>query len=149
MRIEMEPRKKRRKRRGERVTGNAFMDTVRAAFVRWMALEKWREVEDLRATLGLDLEQAISEAGQFPGRGRYQPLWVTQWKAEVRPAATGEDSGGMFAAIERAVTAAAREEEAQRNLQGDRPLEEDPEYKAFVDRALERLLREGDLGTSE
>jgi hypothetical protein len=125
------------------------MDTVRAAFIRWMALEKWREIEDLRATLGLDLEQAINEAGQFAGRGRYQLLWVAQWKAEVRPAETGEDSGSVFAAIERAVAAAAREEEAERNLQGDRPLEEDPEYKAFVDRALERLLREGDLGTRE
>lgn len=146
---DMEPRKKARKRRGERVTGNAFMDTVRAAFVRWMALEKWREVEDLRATLALDLEQAIAEAGQFPGRGRYQPLWVAQWKAEVRAQAPSQDSGGVFAAIERAVAAAARAEEAERNLRGDRPLEEDPEYKAFVDRALEKLLREGDLGSSE
>jgi hypothetical protein len=145
----MEPRKKRRKRRGERVQGNAFMDTVRGAFIRWMALEKWREVEDLRATLGLDLEQAINEAGQFAGRGHYQRLWVAQWKAEVRPQATGQDSGSVFAAIERAVAAAVREEEAERNLQGDRPLEEDPEYKAFVDRALEKLLREGDLGTSQ
>ena len=34
------------------------MDTVRAAFIRWLALEKWREVEDLRATLGFDLGQA-------------------------------------------------------------------------------------------
>lgn len=145
----MEPRNKRRKRRGQRVQGNAFMDTVRAAFVRWMALEKWREVEDLRATLGLDLEQAIKEAGQFAGRRRYQPLWVAQWKAELRLDVTGQDSGSVFAAIERAVAAAVREEEAERNLQGDRPLEEDPEYKAFVDRALERLLREGDLGTHE
>ena len=43
----METKKKRRKRRGERVAGNAFMDTVRPAFIRWLALEKWREVEDL------------------------------------------------------------------------------------------------------
>ncbi|MGH7826769.1 MAG: hypothetical protein ACREQ7_16545 [Candidatus Binatia bacterium] len=128
--------------------GNAFMDNVRAAFIRWVALEKWREVEDLRATLGFDLKQALEEAGRFPGRGRYQLLWVAQWKAEVRPEATGADSGNVFAAIERAVAAAVHEEEAERKLRDDRPLEEDPEYKAFVDRALERLLGEGDVGTN-
>ncbi|MGH7794309.1 MAG: hypothetical protein ACREQ2_05345 [Candidatus Binatia bacterium] len=142
----MEPKKKRRKHRGERVAGNAFMDTVRPAFIRWLALEKWREVEDLRATLGLDLGQAVNEAGRFPGRRRYQRLWVAQWKAEVRPDATGTDSGSVFAAIERATAAAVQEEEAERKLSGDRPFEEDPEYKAFVDRNLERLLRQGELG---
>jgi hypothetical protein len=125
------------------------MDSVRAAFIRWLALEKWREVEDLRATLGLDLGQAVNEAAQFPNRGRYQFLWVSRWKLEVCPDAAGKDSGSLFAAIERAVATAVQEEEAERKSQGDRPLEEDAEYKAFVDRALERLLREGDLGTGE
>ena len=125
------------------------MDTVRAAFIRWLALEKWREIEDLRATLGFDLRQAVNEAGQFPGRGRYQRLWVAQWKAEVRPEATGTDSGSVFAAIERATAAAMQDEESERKLQSDHPLEEDPEYKAFVDRNLERLLRQGDLGVGE
>jgi hypothetical protein len=145
----MEPRKRKRGRRRERVEGNAFMDSVRAAFIRWLALEKWREVEDLRATLGLDLGQAVNEAAQFPNRGRYQFLWVSRWKLEVCPDAAGKDSGSLFAAIERAVATAVQEEEAERKSQGDRPLEEDAEYKAFVDRALERLLREGDLGTGE
>lgn len=146
---QMEPRKRKRGRRRERVEGNAFMDTARAAFVRWFALEKWREIEDSRATLGLDLEQAVNEAAQFPSRGRYQLLWVSRWKQDVCPDAATKDSGNMFAAIEQAVATAVQEEETERKLRGDRPIEEDPEYKAFVDRALERLLREGDLGTSE
>jgi len=125
------------------------MDTVRAAFIRWLALEKWREVEDLRATLGLDLEQAVAEATEFPGRGRYQLLWVSRWKLEVCPDAATKDSGSLFAAIEQAVATAVQEEEAERKLRGDRPLEEDAEYKAFVDRNLERLLRQGDLGVKE
>jgi hypothetical protein len=125
------------------------MDTVRPAFIRWLALEKWREVEDLRATLGFDLKQALEEASQFPGRGYHQPLWVAHWKREVCSESTSKDSGSMFAAIERAVAAALQQEEAERKLSGDRPLEEDPEYKAFVDRNLERLLRQGDLGVSE
>jgi hypothetical protein len=145
----METRKRKRGRRRERMEGNAFMDNVRAAFVRWLALEKWREIDDLRATLGLDLGQAVNEAAQFPSRGRYQPLWISRWKLEVCPDAATKDPGSMFAAIERAVATAVQEEEAERKVRGDRPLEEDPEYKAFVDRALERLLREGDVGTSQ
>jgi hypothetical protein len=145
----MEPRRKRRKRREERVSGNAFMDTVRAAFIRWMALEKWREVEDLRTTLGMDLERAIDEASHFPGRGPYHTLWTARWKAEVRPEVTGTDPGGLFSAIEKVVVAALQDEEVERKSSGDHPLDEDPEYKAFVDTALERLLSEGGgtLGT--
>jgi len=125
------------------------MDTVRPAFIRWLALEKWREVDDLQKTLGLNLAQAIEEAGKFPSRGRYQYLWVARWKAEVRPEAMGPDPGSVFAVVERAVGAALQDEESERRSCGDRPLEEDQEYKAFVDTALESLLREGGgtLGT--
>ena len=120
------------------------MDTVRDSFIRWSALEKWRELDDLRTTLGMSLEQALDEAGRFPNRGRYEPLWIAQWKSGVHPATS--DAGAIFAAIEKAVGAALDDEEAERKARGDRPLEEDAEYKAFVDSALERLLQEGDLG---
>lgn len=140
----MEPRRKKRKGTLE---ASSFMDTVRDAFIRWVALEKWREVDDLRATLGMSLEQAIDEAGHFPNRGRYRQIWVARWKAELRSEISGADPGSLFAAIEKTVTAALAEEEAERKASGDRPLDEDPEYKGFVDTALERLLREGDLGT--
>lgn len=144
----MEPRRKKHRRKGT-TEASSFMDTVRAAFIRWMALEKWREVEDCRATLGMELRQALEEAGRFPGRGRYEPVWVARWKAEVNPDAAGGEPGSLFAAIERAVTGALGEEEAERKLRGDHPLDEDAEYKAFVDSALERLLSEGGgtLGT--
>lgn len=144
----MEPRRKKPRRKGTS-EASSFMDTVRAAFIRWMALEKWREIEDCRATLGMELKRAIEEAGHFPGRGRYEPLWIAQWNGEVRLETTGSDPGQLYAAIERAVAAALREEEAQRKAAGDPALEEDPEYKAFVDSALERLLSEGGgtLGT--
>lgn len=122
------------------------MDTVRDSFIRWLALEKWRELEDIRTTLGMDLERAIDEAGRFPNRGRYEPLWIERWKSGVHPATS--DAGVIFAAIEKAVAAALDDEEAERKARGDRPLEEDAEYKAFVDGALERLLQEGDLGVS-
>lgn len=143
----MEPRRKNRKRKGTS-EASSFMDTVRAAFIRWVALEKWRELEDLRTTVGMDLEQAIDEAGHFPSRGRYREIWARQWKAELGSQINPSDSGSLFAAIEKAVGAALAEEEAERKAGGGRPLEEDLEYKAFVDSALERLLREGDLGVS-
>lgn len=122
------------------------MDTVRAGFIRWFALEKWREVEDLRMTSGMDLARAVEEAGEFPGRGPYRQLWTACWRAEVSSVITASEPGALFAAIEKAVAAALAQEEAQRKAGGDRPLDEDPEYKAFVDAALERLLSEGDLG---
>jgi len=138
----MEPRRKKPRRKGTSEAAS-FMDTVRAAFIRWRALEKWREVEDYRETLGMELKRAIEEASRFPARGRYEPLWIAQWKAEVRLETTGNGPGQLFAAIERAVAAALGEEEAQRKAAGDPALDEDPEYKAFVDSALERLLSEG------
>lgn len=140
--------RKRRRRKHERMEGNAFMDSVRDAFVRHLALEKWREVTELQATPGVDVARAIEEAGQFPGRGPYHRLWASRWRQEVRPDTAAADAGSLFASIERAVAGALGEEEAERQARGDSPLEEDPEYKAFVDHALEQLLREGgaDLG---
>lgn len=132
------PRSGGRKRR-ERVEGHAFMDVVREAFIRWVALEKWREIEDLRDAAGLPWPQALDEAGRFLSRGRYQPLWVARWKERVE--GTSTDPGAVFAAIERAVAEALRDEESERKARGDRALEEDPEFKGFVDASMERLIR--------
>lgn len=118
------------------------MDVTREAFVRYVALGKWREIEDLRETLGVDWARAAAEAGQFPGRGRYHRLWAARWQEYVRPEPGEADAGRLFASIEQAIAAAVRDEEAERRARGDRPLEEDPEYKEFVDAALEKLLRE-------
>ena len=137
-----EGRATKRKRRGERVQGQSFMDVAREAFVRHVALEKWREVEDLRETLGLDAARAAQEAGRFPGRGVYRELWVRRWEEQVAPRAAAGTQGELFAAIEGAVAVALGDEEAARAARGDRPLDEDPEYKAFVDTALGRFLGE-------
>ncbi|HEY7677897.1 MAG TPA: hypothetical protein VIG69_12540 [Candidatus Methylomirabilis sp.] len=118
------------------------MDVARESFVRHVALEKWREVEDLRETLGLGPEPAAREAGRFPGRGAYGALWARRWNEQVPPQAAGGEPGRLFAAIEAAVATAVRDEEAARAARGDRPLDEDPEYKAFVDAALGRFLGE-------
>ena len=137
-----EPRKKKRDRKRDRAEGKEFMDAAREAFVRHMALEKWREIEDMRQTLGFDWARAAKEAGHFLGRGPYQPLWVRRWEEQVLLQPRGTDPGRFFAAVEDAIAAAVRDEEAERKLRGDRPLDEDPEYKEFVDAALEKLFRE-------
>ena len=141
-------RRKRGERQHDRVQGREFMDVAREAFVRYVALDRWREIEDMRETLGFDWTQATQEAGRFLGRGVYAPIWDRQWQEHVLPQVQDADPGKLFAAIERAVAAALHAEEAERKIRGDRPLDEDAEYKAFLDSALEKLFRETsvDLG---
>jgi hypothetical protein len=118
------------------------MDVTRQAFVRHLALDKWREIEDMRETLGFDWARAAEEACQFLSRGTYAPLWVRKWQSDVLPATPAGDPGKIFAAIERALAGALRAEEEERRNRGDRPLDEDPEFKAFVDQGVEKLLRQ-------
>ncbi|MFB3820314.1 MAG: hypothetical protein ACE147_21875 [Candidatus Methylomirabilales bacterium] len=135
-------RRRRDDRRGERVQGQSLMDVTRDGFVRHLALDRWRDLQDMRETLGLDWRAAAQEAGVFPSRGAYAALWVREWRQAVLPAAADADPGRLFAAIEAAMAAALRAEEDQRSVRGDRPLEEDPEYKGFVDGIVEGLLRQ-------
>ncbi len=143
-------RRKRSDRRHDRVQGQSFMDVAREAFVRHLALDKWREIEDMRETLGFDWERALEEAGGFLQRGHYALLWVQKWREQVLPIANQGEPGRLFAAIEEMVATALHEEEGQRKIRGDRPLDEDPDYKAFLDGAVEKLLRQtaAELGPS-
>jgi hypothetical protein len=118
------------------------MDVVRDGFVRATALDRWRDIEGVRESLACTLAAAAAECGAFPARGHYRALWERRWADEVLPAAAADDVPALFAAIEAAVRAALAEEQAARAAQGDRPLDEDPEYKRFVDAGLERLLSE-------
>lgn len=128
--------------RKDRAEGKEFMDAARGAFIRYVALSKWREMEDMRETLGHDWAQAAQEAARFPDRGPYQGFWTRQWEEYVLPAVADPDPGRVFAAVEHALATALRAEETERKSRGDRPLEEDPAYKGFLDWALESLFRE-------
>lgn len=127
------------------------MDVTRQAFVRYLALDKWREIEDLRDTLGFDWVRAAQETCQFLSRGAYAPLWTHQWRERVVPTAGQGDPGDLFAAIEQAIAGALQEEEAARKTRRDRPLDEEPEYKGFLDTAVERLAQQGtaELGSGQ
>ena len=139
----MPRRRERADRRGERPRGNEFMDVAREAFVRAVALGRWRELTRLVERIPVDA--ALREAGRFPGRAAYQDLWVRRWSTEVTPGSVA-DAASLFAAIERAIAAAVQDEEAARRARGDRPLDLDPEYRAFLDQALGRVGAEATGG---
>ncbi|MGH7399299.1 MAG: hypothetical protein ACRELW_17375 [Candidatus Rokuibacteriota bacterium] len=131
----------RRKKRGK-VKGKEFLDVAREAFVRHLALDKYREMEDMKATLDFDDAGAAEDACTFLERGPYRMIWRRHWQAIVVPAAAQSSGAALLPAVEQALSAALAEEEQARQAQGDRPLDEEPEYKRFIDRSMDRLHHE-------
>ena len=130
-----------RKKRGRgRKQGKEFMDAALDAYRRHLALHKWRQVMDVQASVGMAPEQAVREAGRFPGLGAYQDVWERWWEAQV-VAVVGSEAP-LLARIETAVSGALDEEIATRRQRGEAPLEDSVAYKTFVDQALDRLLEE-------
>ena len=134
----MRDRKKRG--RGGRKQGKEFMDAALDAYKRHLALHKWRQVMDVQASVDVAPEQAVREAGRFPGLGAYQDVWERWWEAQVVAVAGSEVP--LLARIEIAVSGALDEEIATRRQRGDATLEDSVSYKTFVDQALDRLLEE-------
>lgn len=119
-----------------------FMDAALDAYIRHEALSLWRVFSEARELAPDAAPQALlSRLGQFDRRGEYAALWNGPWQARVLPAAAGDD-GTVFGALEAAVASAVHDERAARLERGDRPLEDLPDYNAFIDRALDRLLEE-------
>lgn len=130
-----------RKKRGRgRKQGKEFMDAALDAYKRHLALHKWRQVMDVQASVNIAPEQAVREAGRFPGLGLYQDVWERWWDAQV--VATAVSEAPLLERIEAAVGGALDEEIATRRQRGDAPLEDSLSYKMFVDQALDRLLEE-------
>lgn len=134
----MRDRKKRG--RGGRKQGKEFMDAALDAYKRHLALHKWRQVMDVQASVNVAPEQAVREAGRFPGLGAYQDVWERWWETQV--VATAVSESPLFERIEAAVGGALDEEITTRRQRGDAPLEDSVSYKTFVDQALDRLLEE-------
>jgi hypothetical protein len=142
----METRRHRRGKRGRRKS-KEFMDAALDAYIRDLALQKWREVTDLQESLSVDTARAICDVGNFPERGPYRNIWERWWQTQVAAAAVPPDSA-LIGRIEEAVRGALLEEISARQEQGDRPLEDTLGYKTFLDRALDHLLQE-EAGTIE
>ena len=133
-------RERKRRGRGGRKQGKEFMDAALDAYRRHLALHKWRQVMDAQASVGITPEQAVREAGRFPGLGAYQDVWERWWDEKVTSSVYAEAS--LLERVEAAVSGALDEEVAARRQRGDAPLEDSLSYKMFVDQALDRLLEE-------
>jgi hypothetical protein len=118
------------------------MDVAREAFVRHQALGRWRDAEHLHEASGLDWPAAARGAGGFLERWPYHALWQRRWEEHLTTAAATGDAGAIYAAMEAAVAAAIADEEAARAARGDRPLDLDPSFTAFLDEAYGRLNRQ-------
>ena len=134
-----------RKKRGRgRKQGKEFMDAALDAYRRHLALHKWRQVMDMQrselASKRMAPDQALREAGRFPGLGAYQDVWERWWEAQV-VAVVGSEVP-LLQRIEAAVGGALDEEIVTRRQRGDAPLEDSLSYKMFLDQALGRLLEE-------
>lgn len=140
----MSERRRRRRGRGGgrgKRTGKGFMDAALDAYVRHLALEKWREVLDRQDALGESLLEAVRAAGHFAGCGTYQDIWERWWAAEVIAAQDAPDTS-LFGSIETAVQGALSEEIRTRQERGDAPLEDGVAYRTFIDHAMNRLFAE-------
>ena len=133
----------RRRRRGKdgRRRGKEFMDAAMDAYIRHVALQKWREVTDVQEALGLDAAGAAREVGNFPERGAYRGVWERCWQREV-VASIAAPMASRFGHIEMAVQRALGEEVEARQQCGDTPIEDSSDYKAFLDHTLDRLFEE-------
>ena len=126
--------------RGGRKQGKEFMDAALDAYRRHLALHKWRQVMDAQASVGVTPEQAIREAGRFPGLGAYRNVWERWWDEQVTSRVHADTP--LLQRVEAAVSGALDEEVAARRQRGEAPLEDSMSYRMFVDQALDRLLEE-------
>ena len=139
----MREERSRRRGRGGKRKGRQFMDAAMDGYIRDMALDRWREVDDLISTRAIDLDEAVTEAGRFAARGPYQPLWEGWWRREVTDHGLLEPDN-LMERIEAAVRGALHEESAGRAEAGQPTVEDTPHYIAFVGRAMNNLLEDSE-----
>jgi hypothetical protein len=136
----METRRRKGGKRG-RKKNKEFMDAALDAYIRHLALEKWRGVTDLQESLGVDFEQALRDSGSFPERGLYRDIWERWWQTQVITVTVTADSSPI-GNIEAAVRGALIEEITARQRRGDKQLEDTHHYKTFLDSAMDHLFEE-------
>jgi hypothetical protein len=136
----MKDRRRKGGKRGKQ-KGKEFMDAALDAYIRDLALEKWRQVTDMQESLGVDLAQAVRDVGSFPERRAYRKIWERWWQEQVVTVAVAQTSP-LLGCIEVAVRGALREEIETRQQQGDKSLEDTLDYTTFLSRALDHLFEE-------
>ena len=133
-------RRSRGKKRGKS-KNKEFMDAALDAFIRDQSLQKWNEVQGLKAGAEVDQKEAVKSSSEFFKKGQYRDIWQRWWQNEVIE--TGhENHEHLFAKIENAVRGAVLEERELRKQQPDSLLEDSNEYKEFIARQMDHLLFE-------
>lgn len=124
----------------DRHNSRAFSEVALAAYIRHLALEKWREVTALQATPGIDLKQAVQDAGCFVARGAYRDIWERCWQSGV-VAYLAAPEMPLYRYIEAAMQRAVQEEMDARKRRGDVAFEETIPHLDFLEQALNQLLK--------
>ena len=92
-------RRSRGKKRGKS-KNKEFMDAALDAFIRDQSLQKWNEVQGLKAGAEVDQKEAVKSSSEFFEKGQFRNLWQRWWQNEVIEA-EHDNHEHLFAKIER------------------------------------------------
>ena len=122
------------------------MDAALDAFVRDQSLQKWNEVQGLKAGAEIDQKEAVKSSSEFFEKGQYREIWMRWWKHEVIET-IDDNNEHLYSKIENAVRSSVLEERELRSQHPDSLLEDSFEYKEFIARQMNHLLHEagGDI----
>lgn len=120
-----------------------FLDVAHEAFIRYLALDLWRRVEEVRqaGAASEEAERVLAAATAFDARFPYQKTWQRTWQSHVGDRLWTAQSDDLLGLIERMVTAALDAEEAERRARGDQSLHDEDDYIAFIDDQLAYLFQ--------
>lgn len=120
------------------------MDAAPEAFVRYLALQAWREIQEIwsRETSPEERWQALQALGGFEDRGEYAPIWQRHWADLLTGLRGSADPTDCFQLLEATVARSLEEEEAARRQEGRPGVLEEGDGRRFLDLALGRLLEE-------
>ena len=123
-----------------------FMDAALDAFVRDQSLQKWNEVQGLKAGAEIDQKEAVKSSSEFFEKGQYRQIWQRWWQNEVI-GKIDDNYEHLYSKIENAVRSSVLEERELRSQHPDSLLEDSFEYKEFIARQMNHLLHEagGDI----
>ena len=117
------------------------MDAALDAFVRDQSLQKWNEVQGLKAGAEVDQKEAVKSSSEFFVKGPYREMWQRWWQ-DVVIETVHDNHEHLYSKIENAVRGAVLEERELRKQQPDSLLEDSNEYKEFIARQMDHLLFE-------
>ena len=122
------------------------MDAALDAFVRDQSLQKWNEVQGLKAGAEIDQKEAVKSSSEFFEKGQYREIWQRWWHHEVI-GTIDDNNEHLYSKIENAVRSSVLEERELRSQHPDSLLEDSFEYKEFIARQMNHLLHEagGDI----